>query len=113
MNQRDDIGLWAQDETGPGESVAETTKEIVKPPPMYKVILHNDDYTTMEFVVEILTGIFRKSADEAVGIMLNVHHQGYGLAGVYSKQVAETKIAAVHDRAQSSGFPLRCSMEPE
>ncbi len=82
-------------------------------PPRYRVILLNDDYTTMEFVVEILEQVFLKSHEEAFRIMLAVHGHGSGVAGVYVRQVAETKCAAVHRRARSEGFPLRCVMETE
>jgi len=80
-------------------------------PPLYKVLLHNDDYTSMEFVVSILEQIFQKNSEEAVRIMLNVHEQGVGVAGVYTKEICETKIAVVHDLARRNEFPLRCSME--
>jgi len=82
-------------------------------PPRYRVVLLNDHYTTMEFVVEILEQVFLKPHDEAVKIMLAVHGHGSGVAGVYVRQVAETKCAAVHRRARCEGFPLRCVMEPE
>ena len=84
-----------------------------KRPRKYKVLLHNDDYTTMEFVVEVLMGVFSKTSDEAVRIMLDVHHNGTGLAGVYPKDVAETKAATAESMAQEEGFPFRCSTEPE
>lgn len=83
----------------------------VKEPPLYKVLLHNDDYTSMEFVVLILEKVFSKSTPEATRIMLNVHNQGIGVAGVYQKEIAETKMAIVHDLAQKNEYPLRCSME--
>lgn len=79
---------------------------------MYRVLMHNDDYTTMDFVVAVLVVIFGKPFDEAERIMLNVHRKGVGICGVYPQEIAETKIAQVHERAQESGFPLRCSMEP-
>ena len=82
-------------------------------PPRYRVVLLNDHYTTMEFVVEILEQVFRKRRAEAVNIMLAVHRNGAGVAGVYVRQVAETKCAEVHRRARAEGFPLRCAMEPE
>ena len=83
----------------------------LKEPPLYKVLLHNDDYTSMEFVVLILEKIFNKSTPEATRIMLNVHQQGIGIAGVYHKDIAETKVAIVQDLAQKNEYPLRCSME--
>lgn len=83
----------------------------VEEPPLYKALLHNDDYTTMEFVISILVNIFHKSHEEATRIMLNVHEQGIGIAGVYTREICETKIALVHELARQNEFPLRCSME--
>lgn len=83
----------------------------VKKPKQYKVILLNDDYTTMDFVVSILETVFRKTPAEAVRVMLQVHHKGFGVCGYYAKQIAEMKIKLVHDRAQEAGHPLRCTME--
>lgn len=85
----------------------------VREPRKFRVLLHNDDYTTMEFVIEVLISIFRKSPDEAMAIMLSVHEKGLGSCGVYTEEIAETKVAQVHDRARKAGFPLRCSMEEE
>ncbi len=82
-------------------------------PPMYKVILHNDDYTTMEFVVEILLTVFGKSLEKATQIMLNVHNKGKAICGIYPRQVAETKVETVHNLASSKGFPLKSTMEKE
>jgi ATP-dependent Clp protease adaptor protein ClpS len=82
-------------------------------PRRFRVLLHNDDYTTMEFVIEILVSVFGKTPEEAVGIMLVVHQTGLGSCGVYTEEVAETKVAQVRDRARKVGFPLRCSMEEE
>lgn len=78
---------------------------------MFKVLLHNDDYTTMEFVVHILMLVFRKSLEEATRIMLNVHRKGIGLCGIYSHEVAETKVETVTRLARENGHPLRCTME--
>ena len=89
------------------------SRDEVKTPRRYKVLLHNDHYTSMEFVVMVLETIFRRSPAESVEIMLSVHHRGVGVAGVYPASVAETKIARVHNQAEKEGFPLRCSMEPE
>ena len=80
-------------------------------PQMYKVLLHNDDYTSMEFVVAVLERIFRKSTAEASKVMLNVHQEGVGIAGVYTREICETKVAIVHDLARQSEYPLRCSIE--
>ena len=88
-------------------------RQEVKSPPLYKVFLINDDYTTMEFVVQILEKVFHKPPVEAARIMLHVHKNGKGLAGVYSHEIAETKIAAVHEIAIRNSFPLKCTMEKE
>lgn len=82
-------------------------------PPMWKVVLHNDDYTTQEFVVAILRGIFHRSEEEAVTIMLHVHRNGIGIAGIYPYDVAETKVERVRALAREREFPLLCTMEPE
>ena len=79
---------------------------------MYKVLLLNDHYTTMEFVVMVLEQVFHKTADEATQIMLAVHQAGKGVAGLYPKEVAETKVAIVRHLARKDGFPLQCVMEP-
>jgi len=97
----------------PRERVLIQDRQEVNPPRRYKVYLHNDNYTTMEFVVQILESVFRKKTEEAVEVMLHVHRNGFGMAGVYTAEIAETKVDAVHARARENGFPLRCSMEPE
>lgn len=101
----------AMSKTDSGTETLEKEKIKSKTPKLYKVILLNDDYTTMDFVVSILEDIFRKSPAEAVQIMLQVHKQGQGLCGVFSKQIAETKMALVHQRAKVAGYPLRCQMQ--
>ena len=88
-------------------------KEKVKKPPLFKVLLHNDDYTTMEFVVFILKAVFHKPEQEAVKIMLDVHQQGIGVAGVYTYEIAEAKVNKVAQMAQSNEFPLLCTIEQE
>ena len=80
-------------------------------PQMYKVILHNDDYTTMEFVIEVLMTVFNKSVDEANEIMLNVHRKGKGICGIYTFDIAITKVISVKDMAFQNEFPLKCTME--
>ena len=92
-------------------SVATKERSDLKEPSLFKVLLHNDDYTSMEFVVSILEQIFRKSIPEATKIMLDVHQQGVGVAGVYTREICETKISQVHGMARKNNFPLRCSME--
>jgi ATP-dependent Clp protease adaptor protein ClpS len=94
-----------------GEELLEKTRPKTARPPLYKVILHNDDYTTMQFVVEILESVFHKAPADAFRIMMQVHRQGQAVCGSYSYEVAETKVAQVHDRAHAEGFPLRASME--
>ena len=95
------------------EDVISETQDEVDEPPLYKVLLHNDDYTTMEFVVEVLMFVFNKSPQESVEIMLNVHNNGVGICGVYPYEVSETKVVTVHAFARVKGFPLKCTMERE
>jgi ATP-dependent Clp protease adaptor protein ClpS len=95
------------------EQISSEIEDQTKKPPMYRVLLHNDDYTTMEFVVEVLMYVFNKSPDSAAKIMMNVHREGVGVCGIYSHEIAETKVDTVHDLARESGYPLRCSMEQE
>jgi ATP-dependent Clp protease adaptor protein ClpS len=94
-----------------GLAIAERMK--TERPRRYHVVFHNDDYTTMEFVVYVLIKFFHKSETEATQIMLHVHHKGYGIVGVYTRDVAETKAAQVMDYAKEHGHPLRCTAEPE
>ena len=85
----------------------------VSRPRMYRVLVHNDDYTTREFVVDVLRGVFRHSEAAAVRIMLHIHNNGLGVAGIYTREVAETKIRTVEQLAREREYPLRLSMEPE
>jgi len=103
----------AEEERKPGGEVLERARPKTKKPQLFKVLLHNDDYTTMQFVVEVLESIFNKSPAEAYRIMMNVHTRGLGVCGAYSHEVAETKVGLVHDRAREQGFPLRASLEEE
>lgn len=89
----------------------ERTSSRVQEPKRYRVIMHNDDFTTMEFVVEILMDIFRKSAAEAEQLMLFVHQNGKAIVGVYPYDIAKTKIAQTLARARDAGFPFRVTME--
>jgi ATP-dependent Clp protease adaptor protein ClpS len=91
----------------------ERTKQETRKPDLFKVLLLNDDYTTMDFVVEILETVFHKQPAEAFRIMMMVHTQGKGLCGLYPHEVAETKVETVVERAREQGFPLRAAMEPE
>lgn len=96
-----------------GTGVATILKPKVTRPSMYKVILLNDDYTTMDFVIHVLKSCFNKSEAEAHKIMLSVHQTGKGVCGIYPYGVAETKISQVQDLAQQNEMPLRCTMEKE
>jgi ATP-dependent Clp protease adaptor protein ClpS len=91
--------------------VVTRTKAKTQKPPMYQVLLLNDDYTPMEFVVYILERFFQKGRDEATRIMLHVHQKGVGVCGVYTFEVAETKVTQVMDFARQNGHPLQCTME--
>ena len=93
-----------------GESQVIVEKKL-KEPDRYRVLLHNDDYTSRDFVVAVLCSIFNKTTQEATAIMLNVHQQGVGQCGVYTHEVAETKVKRVHQAARAAGFPLKCTME--
>jgi ATP-dependent Clp protease adaptor protein ClpS len=89
------------------------TKPKTKKPSLYKVLLLNDDYTPMEFVVYVLERFFNKGREEATHIMLHVHHKGVGICGVYTFEIAETKVTQVMDLARQHGHPLQCTMEKE
>lgn len=101
--------------SNPGGAADGAVKERVTPkkqdPELYKVFLLNDDYSTMDFVIHVLESVFQKSPAEAYRIMMLVHVQGQGLAGVYPWEVAETKVATVTDMAKDAGFPLRAIIE--
>lgn len=104
MSERDTVG-------SPGVVTRTRTQKKLKQPPLYRVLLHNDDYTTMEFVVHVLQSVFNHSEAEATQIMLHVHRKGIGVAGVYPHEIAETKVEQVHALAKAHEFPLRCSVE--
>ena len=91
----------------------EPAKPKLKRPPMFRVVLLNDDYTTMEFVIDVLTNIFNHSAEKAREIMLHVHQKGAGVCGVYTREIAESKVEQVIQYAQSEKHPLQCTMEPD
>ncbi|MFQ5783814.1 MAG: ATP-dependent Clp protease adapter ClpS [Alphaproteobacteria bacterium] len=102
-----------RDEGGPSTSVVTKTRPKTKKPAMYKVLLLNDDYTPMEFVVLVLERFFRKSPEEATHIMLHVHQRGVGICGVYPYDVAETKVTQVIDFARRHQHPLQCTLEKD
>ena len=95
------------------DAIVTESKQKPKKPPLYKVLLHNDNYTTMDFVVLVLMGIFHHSESAALRIMLQVHNQGIGVAGVYTYEIAETKVARVTALAREHEFPLLCTLEEE
>jgi len=114
-DKRDDRGQNTDgaNGTGPGSSAVTKTRPKTKKPSLYKVLLLNDDYTPMEFVVLILEKIFGKNREEAVQIMLHVHRHGVGICGVFTFEVAETKVAQVIEFARRHEHPLQCTMEKE
>jgi ATP-dependent Clp protease adaptor protein ClpS len=95
------------------EAAVAESKEKVEQPPLFKVLLHNDDYTTMDFVVWVLESIFNMAEDQAIAVMLNVHLRGVGVAGIYTFEVAETKVAKTTSLAREHEFPLLCTIEKE
>lgn len=108
MSESDQSGGGSSEEAG--IAVAEDQK--VKEPRMYKVLMHNDDYTTMEFVIHVLQKFFKKSRPEAQAIMLSVHTKGVGICGIYTYEVAESKANKVVKYAREKGHPLKCTSEP-
>ncbi len=110
----------AQDPNKPSENTPNSEGDVellerrkTKRPRRYAVLFHNDDYTTMEFVVHVLMKFFAKSETEATHIMLNVHRRGYAAAGAYTRDVAETKVSQVTEYARGHGHPLKVTSEPE
>jgi ATP-dependent Clp protease adaptor protein ClpS len=101
----------ADDRPKSDRAVLEKTRTKTREPELFSVILLNDDYTTMEFVVQVLESVFNKGPAEAFRIMMHVHTQGQGLCGVFPWDIAETKVAVVHELAQDHGFPLRAAIE--
>ena len=101
------------DDDGTGTGLAVKPRARTKKPAMYKVLMLNDDYTPMEFVVEVLESFFSKGHDEAMQIMLHVHQRGVGLCGVYTYEIAETKVTRVMDLARQNQHPLQCTIEKD
>ncbi len=102
-----------QGDEGIGTGVVIKTKPKTKKPSMYKVLMLNDDYTPMEFVVHVLERFFSKSREEATTIMLHVHRRGVGICGVFTYEVAETKVTQVMDFARQHQHPLQCTLEKD
>ena len=107
------VGGGGRDREQGGGDTATATRTKTKKPSMYKVLLLNDDYTPMEFVVHVLERIFAKGREEATRIMLHVHQHGVGICGVYTYEVAETKVTQVMDFARQHQHPLQCTMEKD
>tara|TARA_Y100001970_G_C14167491_1_gene822174 strand:+ start:267 stop:668 length:402 start_codon:yes stop_codon:yes gene_type:complete len=102
------------DDGGQGDVLTKNPVKVQpKKPKLFKVLLHNDDYTTMEFVIYVLQKCFSKTLDEAQEIMLKVHHSGVGVCGIYTYEIAESKTSKVHQISKENGHPLRCTFEPE
>lgn len=102
-----------KNQPGTGAGVATRNRTMIKEPRQYKVLFHNDDFTTMDFVTDVLRTVFGKSAEDAVLLMMKVHHEGHAVVGVYSYDVAMTKASLATALARREGFPLRITCEPE
>jgi ATP-dependent Clp protease adaptor protein ClpS len=106
------LGAGTSEDSGQREGLVLDERRKAKRPRLYKVLLHNDDFTTMEFVVDVLVRYFHKTTAEATRVMLEVHHHGLGLAGIFTYEVAETKVAQVTAEARQEGMPLKCTVDP-
>lgn len=106
------LGAGSGEESDRRQGLVLDQRRKTRRPRLYKVLLHNDDFTSMEFVVEVLVRYFHKSAPEATRIMLEVHHHGLGVAGIFTYEVAETKVVQVTAEARQEGMPLRCTVDP-
>ncbi|MET1253896.1 ATP-dependent Clp protease adapter ClpS [Aliikangiella maris] len=106
----EDIDKEGQEESG--VAVAESTPETKKPR-MYRVVILNDDYTPMDFVVQVLKRFFHKTTEQATKVMLQIHYEGQGTAGIYTAEIAETKVVMVNDFSRANDHPLMCTMEAE
>ena len=110
MSDQKDGGAGPEDDDNTG-LIVEATKPKTKKPPLYKVLLHNDDYTPMEFVVQLLMKFFSLPREQAEEIKIHVHTRGMGVCGVYPREIAETKVRLVMDYAMENQHPLQCSMD--
>jgi len=95
------------------DAVLTESKQKLQKPPLFKVLLHNDNYTTMDFVVFVLVQVFNRSETDAIQVMLHVHNRGVGVAGVFTHEIAETKVARVTALARENEYPLLCTLEEE
>lgn len=108
-----DLVIMGDPGTSEGDpGVATADKAKIQKPKMYKVLIHNDDYTTMEFVIHVLQKFFKKNYEQSHAIMLKVHHDGIGICGIYTFEVAESKTSKVNKYSRGKGHPLKCSFEP-
>jgi ATP-dependent Clp protease adaptor protein ClpS len=98
---------------GSGTGVATRNRTLIEEPRQYKVLFHNDDFTTMDFVTEVLQTVFGKSVEEAVSLMMKVHREGHAVVGIYSYDVATSKVHKATSMARDAGYPLRLTVEPE
>lgn len=94
------------------DKVSSKKRAGLKPPPYYQVLLHNDDFTTMDFVIDVLQRFFSLSIEQAETVMLKIHHEGRAVCGVYTLDIAQTKVSLVMEYAEHNEFPLQCSYEP-
>ncbi len=106
------IIMGTDKESDEESGIATLNKEKIEPPRMYKILMHNDDYTTMEFVIVALKKFFNKTDPEAQAIMLKIHTEGVGVCGIYTFEVAESKVVKVMNFARKNGHPLKLSYEP-
>lgn len=111
MATKNNIGIDSPNDTSHGTDTAVLTKKVLKKPHMYRVLLLNDDFTPMEFVIEVLMAVFSFSVERATQIMLNVHKTGIGECGIFSYEIAETKVYQVMNHAKKHEHPLQCVME--
>lgn len=102
---------WLKEFASQQEDTAELTRQQVVPPSMYRVLLHNDDYTPMDFVIDVLLRFFNMQYEQASEVMLQVHHKGSATCGIFTAEIAETKVQQVSEYAKSHEHPLLCSME--
>ncbi len=106
------LGAGSTEEPDAQDGLALRERKKLSRPRLYKVLVHNDDFTTMDFVVDVLVRYFRKTSAEATRIMIEVHRHGLGVAGIFTYEVAETKVAQVTAEARQQGMPLRCTVDP-